>query len=72
MNIIENNELHITYGLTGNYYVYSSDIHKVEMIADKIGKKKSSIVYNKKYKVYEIRIKNKKQKIMLKSIDINV
>lgn len=58
----------IKYGITGNYYAFSDDLKDVEDICLKINKSKSSIYYNIKYKKWVIKIKNKKQKKLLKII----
>ena len=72
----------ITYGITGNWYCYSTIKSEVEAVADKIGKARSSIRFYDKTleienlrkntriinKVYAFRVKDKKMKTKLKEI----
>ena len=58
----------IKHGITGNYYCYSNNKNDIIRICDLIGKSINSIYWNKKHEVYCIRIKNKKQKEILKNV----
>jgi hypothetical protein len=60
----------VTYkvGITGNHYVYSKEKEPVLEIALQIKKSINSVYFNKKYNVWAIRIKNKKQKEILQKI----
>ena len=55
-------------GITGNYYFYS--LLKIDLInvCKLINKSPSSIYRNSKYGIYAIRIKNRKTKLLVKSI----
>ncbi len=55
-------------GITGNHYVYGSDKDKIIEIAILINKSLNSVYWNKKYSVWAIRIKNEKQKDLLRTI----
>lgn len=58
----------IQYGITGNYYVTSIIKEDIIKICKLIFKAESSIYFNKKYKVWTIRIKDQHQKNLLKAI----
>ena len=50
-------------GIGGNLYVWSKNDCEIIALCDKIGKARSSMYWNRKFKVWTIRIKNKKQKV---------
>lgn len=62
------NNVEYKIGLTGNAYVFSKNKDSVVEICLKIGKSIKSVYFNKKYKLYAIRVKDKKTKTMLKSL----
>lgn len=55
-------------GIGGNYYVISTDKSNLEAICVMIKKSKTAVVLHKKYQCWVIRIKSKKQKILLKQL----
>ncbi len=60
----------VTYkvGITGNHYVYSTDKEPVVEVSLLIKKSINSVYFNKKYNLWAIRIKNKKQKEILQEL----
>ena len=56
----------IRVGIGGNYYIVCSVKYRLEDFCNMIGKKPSSIKFHKKYLCWVVRIKNKKQKEILK------
>lgn len=55
-------------GFGGNYYVICDDKEKLVDICEKIGKKPSSIYFNRKYACNAIRIKNKTMKVCVELV----
>jgi hypothetical protein len=60
----------VTYkvGITGNHYVYSKEKEPVVEVSLLINKSINSVYFNKKYELWVIRIKNKKQKEILQKL----
>lgn len=61
----------IRYGITGNYYVTSKHILELVEVCENISKSKKSIYFNKKYRLWAIRIKSRKHKKILKKFTYN-
>jgi hypothetical protein len=57
----------INYGITGNYYITSDSKEELIGICQLIQRAVSSIYYNKKYKIWAIRIKDKSTKNLIRS-----
>ena len=66
------NKVIIQHGITGNYYVKCISKEPLINICDKINKSHNSIVFHNKVGLYVIRVKNKKQKELLKQIKNNL
>lgn len=58
-------------GITGNYYYTSVTREPLIAICNAIGKSVNSIYYNKKYKLYVVRIKSKHHKLKAKQLHID-
>lgn len=57
----------LKWGITGNYYVIGKRADIVE-VCEQIDKSERSIYYSRKFKRWAIRVKNKRQKALLKEI----
>lgn len=55
-------------GITGNFYLWSDGKDILQAFCKGMGKSISSIYYNRKYKVYAVRIKSKKHKVRAKNL----
>lgn len=59
-------DLKITHGLTGNYYITASTPNQIVPMLNKINKSLNSIYYNQKHQTFAARIKLKSHKKLLK------
>lgn len=55
-------------GLTGNYYLTSSNRNALELICKSLDKSINSIYWNEKYQTFAIRIKSNKHKERCKEL----
>jgi hypothetical protein len=60
--------VNVRYGITGNYYVTSDIKAELVEVCKQIFKSSNSIYWNKKHKVWAIRIKSKKHKSRVKKL----
>ena len=65
---MQQNKINYDVGITGNHYVYGIDKDAIIEVAKSINKSINSVYWNEKYSVWAIRVKNKKQKALLKEI----
>lgn len=57
----------LKWGITGNFYVIGKRVDIVE-VCKQISKSERSVYYSSKFKRWAIRVKNKRQKVLLKEI----
>jgi hypothetical protein len=62
----------IQYGLTGNWYVTSENKEDLVGMCVTLNRKISCIQWSSKYNTWVIRVKDKKQKLILKIISKNL
>lgn len=55
-------------GVGGNYYVISTDKNNLDAICVMIKKSRNAVYFSEKYQCWIIRVKSKKQKILLKEL----
>lgn len=55
-------------GLGGNFYVTSTDKNNLDAICVMIKKARSAVYFNEKHNCWVVRVKSKKQKVLLKTL----
>jgi arginine decarboxylase-like protein len=61
--------VHILHGITGNYYVLSSNKEKLMEVCDFLDKSHRSITWSTRYNIWSIRVKAPKHKRLLKEYE---